>query len=132
VTGDAGHERSDAPPRFVAIGLAGFLMLIGVGALVALAVGTAFEHHRPVSRPNAFQLAAAGAPAPRLEVNGRADRLAIERRAEARLNGYGWADRPAGLARIPIDRAIALQAEQGWPDTANSVSPESNPEEPSP
>jgi hypothetical protein len=116
----------------VVIGLAGFLTLIGVGALFALAVGAAFEHRRPVSRPNAFEVAAARAAAPRLEVNGRADRLVIERRAEARLDGYGWADRPAGLARIPIDRAMALQAEQGWPNAGNSVSPESNPEGPSP
>ena len=35
-------------------------------------------------------------------------------RAEARLNGYGWAEGQPGLARIPIDRAMELLESRGW------------------
>ena len=33
----------------------------------------------------------------------------------ARLSSYGWVDRPAGVAHIPIDRAMAILAERGLP-----------------
>jgi hypothetical protein len=32
-----------------------------------------------------------------------------------RLNSYGWVDQQAGIARIPIDRAMALLAQRGLP-----------------
>lgn len=32
----------------------------------------------------------------------------METSASAHLDGYGWVDRQAGIARIPIDRAMAL------------------------
>ena len=35
--------------------------------------------------------------------------------AEARLNSYGWVDRETGVVRIPLDRAMALIAENGLP-----------------
>jgi hypothetical protein len=31
-----------------------------------------------------------------------------ERDTRSHLSGYGWVDRPAGIVRIPIDRAIDL------------------------
>jgi hypothetical protein len=38
------------------------------------------------------------------------------RRAEnAQLQSYGWVDRTAGIARVPIDRAIQVVLEQGLP-----------------
>ena len=32
------------------------------------------------------------------------------------LASYGWTDRNAGIAHIPVDRAMAILAERGWPD----------------
>jgi hypothetical protein len=67
--------------------------------------------HVPPARP-AYQ-ASAG---PRLETRPALDRLDAELQARARLEGYGWVDRQAGIARIPIERAMAIQARRGWPD----------------
>ena len=53
---------------------------------------------------------------PPLEVDPRAERVRIEKEASGRLETYGWTDREAGLARIPVERAIAILAEHGWPD----------------
>lgn len=111
-----GHETSDMPAGPAALAIVGLLLLIAVGALVAWALGATFEHRRPPETPSAFERAAASPALPRLEVDGRADRVAIDLRAQARLSGYGWTDRQAGLARIPIARAMALQAQAGWPD----------------
>jgi hypothetical protein len=52
---------------------------------------------------------------PRLEPNPLAPRLAVRAREQAQLTSYGWVDRSAGVARIPIDRAMELLAERGLP-----------------
>jgi hypothetical protein len=31
------------------------------------------------------------------------------------LSTYGWTDKKAGVVRIPIDRAMQLQMERGFP-----------------
>jgi hypothetical protein len=47
-------------------------------------------------------------PAPLLQPHPASD-LAQERALQhARLHGYAWVDREAGIARIPIERAMAL------------------------
>ena len=33
----------------------------------------------------------------------------------ARLSAYGWIDRAAGIAHIPVDRAIDIVVEKGLP-----------------
>jgi len=40
------------------------------------------------------------------------------KKADDDMLGYGWADRDANRARIPIDRAMELIAQHGWPDSA--------------
>jgi len=68
----------------------------------------------PVTRE--FQLDARKMPpAPQLEVSEPGD-LARDRAAEDKLlTTYGWADKPSGTVRIPIERAIDMVAEQGLP-----------------
>ncbi|HEY3800865.1 MAG TPA: hypothetical protein VGL58_21130 [Caulobacteraceae bacterium] len=112
----AGHETSDLPAGWAALAIAGLLSLIVVGALVAWGMTAWTQHARPMQAPSGFQQAASQPASPRLEVDALSDRLALERRAEARLAGYGWADRAASLAHIPIGRAMSLLATQGWPD----------------
>jgi hypothetical protein len=54
-------------------------------------------------------------PAPRLQTQPFKD-IYLMRKAEAeRLESYGWVDQPAGVTRIPIDRAMELVIERGLP-----------------
>jgi len=54
-------------------------------------------------------------PGPRLQVFPR-DELAEHREAEReRLSHYQWIDPDAGLAKIPIDRAVEIVVESGVP-----------------
>ena len=52
-----------------------------------------------------------------------------ELRAEERqlLDGYGWADEPGGIARIPIAQAMKLVAEKGLPRWAPAPQPSPSP-----
>jgi len=54
-------------------------------------------------------------PLPRLETN-EGEQLSDRRvREEETLNTYGWLDQKAGVAHIPIERAMALIVERGLP-----------------
>jgi hypothetical protein len=58
---------------------------------------------------------------PRLEPDSLAPLRAARAREEALLSSYGWVDRGAGVARIPIDRAMDLLVERGLPPSKPMV-----------
>jgi hypothetical protein len=54
-------------------------------------------------------------PQPRLESDETTEINDFRMQEEETLNSYGWVDQQAGVARIPIDRAMALLAQRGLP-----------------
>lgn len=54
-------------------------------------------------------------PEPRLQVDPLADRQVVLG-PDARASTYGWADKARGRARIPVDVAMRVVAERGWPE----------------
>jgi hypothetical protein len=108
-----GYERSDISARAAIIGVGGVLALAAIGGVSAWGLLAALGKDASPTAPMNPHFTA---PGPRLQSAPRLDRAVIERRAQLRLESYGWVDRPAGLAHIPIDRAMTLQAERGWPD----------------
>lgn len=52
---------------------------------------------------------------PRLQPDPASDLAAERAQQQARLDRYQWIDRDAGIARIPIERAMALLAQQPAP-----------------
>jgi hypothetical protein len=50
-----------------------------------------------------------------LETNERLEINDFRLQEEKTLNSYGWIDQQAGVARIPIDRAMQLLAQRGLP-----------------
>jgi hypothetical protein len=113
-----GHELHEVSP--VPVIVAGVLLAVAVG--LAVAVVTLFgaaKIDRPLSlNPPPVRPTPAVPPLPpepRLEeVPG--EQLRQVRAAEDQvLNSAGWVDRQAGVARIPIDRAIDLTVQQGLP-----------------
>jgi hypothetical protein len=59
-------------------------------------------------------------PAPALEARSGQTLDPYRASQQQRLNSYGWVDRSAGIARIPIDRAIDLLTERGMPSRSAS------------
>jgi hypothetical protein len=53
--------------------------------------------------------------APLLETNERGQFRSFLLNQEDQLNSYGWIDEKAGVAHIPIERAMALIVERGLP-----------------
>jgi hypothetical protein len=52
---------------------------------------------------------------PMLEVNERGQFRDFLTKQENQLNSYGWVDEKAGVAHIPIERAMELMAQRGLP-----------------
>ncbi len=111
-----GHETRDLPPGAILVALGGIFVLIAVTGIGVAVLLHNLERRAEPAGLTAFPAAAEARTGPPLEVDPAAERVALEARARARLQGYAWTDRDAGLARIPIERAMALLVARGWPD----------------
>ena len=107
------HELSDAPPRNAVLFTGGL-----VAALVASLWVTWW-----LFRVMAAATAPAGGmdtkrvrpPEPRLQERPAHDLLEIRAAEAERLSTYGWVDRQAGVAHIPIGRAMDLVVQEAAP-----------------
>lgn len=119
--GRRGHESTKLDVRLIVVFLAGVgvssvIIYLGLNALMSSLTHPERGPERFPSRvspaspddPEAF-------PAPRIQVNLHVDLVRLRNSERAELNSYGWVDRDAGIARIPIDRAIEIIAKRGLP-----------------
>ncbi len=60
-------------------------------------------------------------PEPDLQVASSRDYQAMRAAEEAQLHSYGWVDREAGIAAIPIERAMEILAGRGLPAQKSPV-----------
>jgi hypothetical protein len=112
------HEESDVNVRAILGFGAGLFATCAVVAVVAALLLGYFT--RQASRtPRVFPLAAAQEtqppPEPRLQTHPREDMEQLRARETAVLESYGWVDKNAGLARIPIEEAMRLTVQRGVP-----------------
>ena len=116
--GEPGHEPIPIPLRGI-VTFAVCLVLMGIAIHFLLgAVMTGFSRDEKRSerrRPALFAREEGQFPEPRNQVAPVTDLSRLREREAEVLNGYGWVDRKAGIARIPIDRAIRILAEKGLP-----------------
>jgi hypothetical protein len=130
-----GHEARDISTRVVV--RFGIALIVGA-VIVHLAVWVVYRQFGvQADRAYAvreFPLAPVGAPAqppaPRLQTQPREELKAMRASEGDRLTGYGWVNPAAGVAYIPVERAIQLTLEQGLParTDAGGFRPETRPE----
>jgi hypothetical protein len=136
----SGHEDSDVAVRPLAIFLAGLAgSLVAVGAICAwlFSVFLAESQQADVA-PGPRAEVERRTPGPLLQHSPREERDELRAAEERRLHAAEWIDRDRGIARIPIERAIELTAERGFPKwpaaevtpPAAAESPERPPTEP--
>ena len=118
----AGHEIRDAkigPIILIAAGLAITVAIVGV-----LIYGI-FQYlgAHPAATVQANPMSAGDAqipPEPRIEEHPEIEIQQLHAQEERTLSTYGWVDKKAGVVRIPIDRAMELQLERGFPTRKGS------------
>lgn len=67
-------------------------------------------------------------PAPHLQTDPLADIAALHAEENQILQGYAWVDREAGVARIPVARAIEILAARNGELPATDAAPQEAPE----
>jgi hypothetical protein len=113
----AGHETRDAgtgPIILVGLGLAFLVAMVALmiyGILWYLGAHPAFT-----ARVNPMALEDSQIPPrPRLEEHPAIEIQQLHAQEDRILSTYGWMDKKTGVVRIPIDRAMELELERGFP-----------------
>jgi hypothetical protein len=70
---------------------------------------------------------AASVPPPRLQVAPPLELARLKEEEHIRTISYGWVDRRAGVARIPIDRAMEIVSRSGLPRVAPAPASQAKP-----
>jgi hypothetical protein len=101
------------------------LFALGLAAFIALALVVLHLLFGMAPSPQPF---AAGTGLPgsgrvMLETAPDATASAYEAEQQRLLTTFGWADRGAGIARIPVDAAMAVVAARGIPDWGANPTP---------
>jgi hypothetical protein len=109
------YEERDVTFRPIAV-VAAFLAMLSVATIGLMYGLDRFLVAREAARsapasPLAQSYGRQEPPVPRLQENPRRDIEALRAREQALLDSYAWVDRAAGRVRIPVERAIALLAE---------------------
>lgn len=113
------HEESDVNVSAI--------IRYGVGLIVIAAVVHVFlwwllgvyegQHER--AQTQAYPMAAGQQnrlpPAPRFQENPQEELQELRARQKALLEGYGWVNKEAGVARIPIEEAMKMIVARGLP-----------------
>ena len=112
-----GHETRDVTIRPIVLALLGgtAVALIFIGLMWVL---LDFSSERqalqsPAANPLAATFARKEPPEPRLQTHPLTDLAGLRQHENELLHGYGWADKNAGVVRIPIDKAKELIAKSG-------------------
>lgn len=103
-----GHEPPAVMIRPVLI--AASILIVGVLSLGLLL----YQTLKPQLHATAFEAAAPAPipPQPRLQAHAPADLSVLRAQQEALLSQYAWLDSAHRAARIPIERAMAIYAQQ--------------------
>jgi hypothetical protein len=104
------------------------IVLCALGAVVFVGLTlVGLRLYGPFRVPDRVEQPARPFPAPALQVHPPDDLAAMRRAQAARLEGYAWVDRDAGIARIPVARAMEILAARGAAAYAAPVQPERTP-----
>lgn len=113
-----GHETKDA--SILGVVLTGVGLAIGGAIALAIVYGIfQFLSTQQVTtappNPMAETSVQQFPPAPRVEEHPAVEIQELHAREDSLLSTYGWTDKEAGVVRIPIDRAIDLELQRGFP-----------------
>ncbi|MGA3185608.1 MAG: hypothetical protein ABSF22_00730 [Bryobacteraceae bacterium] len=112
------HETDTGDVR--AIGITGLVLAVAIAIILLLVYGI-FQYllHHPIviapANPMADTTRQQFPSQPRIEEHPDVELRHLHSREDTILSTYGWIDKKSGVVRIPIDRAIELQLERGFP-----------------
>lgn len=104
-----GHEPDQPTLRGIAIGAGSIVGAVVVAVVVGFLIVRTLPHDEVASKPGSPPPITGG---PVLQATPERDFPAFHAEKQRLLDDYGWVDRAHGIARIPIERAMALLVAQ--------------------
>jgi hypothetical protein len=112
-----GHETRDVNVTKVTLFGLGLMAVVIVSVALMAWLFDYLAGREAASQPQPATLTARPAaqlpPEPRLQANPAADLAQMRAEEDRQLRAYGWVDRGAGLARIPVDEAMEIVVRKG-------------------
>ena len=123
---DASYDRSDLGAQGIVSFLIGLAITVVFIHLIVWGFVRAYTHFEPKAMERTSAIIEPQAvppqgdpvlrfPAPQLQPDPTADLNKYREAVEQQLNSTGWIDQKAGIAHIPVERAIDLLAQRGLP-----------------
>jgi hypothetical protein len=114
----SGHEQSDASVGPIVLTGAGLVVVVAIVCVLVYGIFWYLADHplsaarpNPMAETNQEQFP----PVPRLEVHPTIEMHELRSDEDKILSTYGWTDKDKAIVRVPIDRAMELQLERGFP-----------------
>jgi hypothetical protein len=114
--GGGGYDRSDADPKLIVYSTLGLVVGMVIVCLIVVGIFRAMQTAMPqdarisgMANPNRMP------PEPRLQAHPADELQALRQHEDDVLNHYGWVDQKAGVVRIPVDKAMDIMAQRGFP-----------------
>jgi len=113
------YEHKDANVKLIVGSTLGLIVTMVIICLVMVGIFNGLQaitttregHGAGVRNPNVSQVP----PEPRLQPHPANELTALRQHEDEVLNSYGWVDQKAGVVRIPIDKAMDIMAQRGFP-----------------
>ena len=119
------HERDPFAAKPILLGLGALVALLVLGWAIPTWMQTEMEERQvsklPPPNPLVETYGRVLPPVPRLQVNPDRDIEQLREAEQQRLTTYGWVDETAGIAHIPVDRAMALIAARAKRETSEAA-----------
>ena len=115
---ETSYDHSDLGASGIFIFLVGLALVVGLVHVVVYGFLRAYENYAPSNVERTAEKIGDPTqrfPAPVVQPDPVADMNKFREAEELELNSAGWLDQKAGIAHIPVERAIDLVAQRGLP-----------------
>jgi hypothetical protein len=118
---EPGHEATGVEARGLVVGAGVLVAMVVVSELVLWLWMGDFRREEQEAKaltPARSSVKVEQFPQPRLQESPPIELVQLKEEESRRIETYGWVDRKAGVARIPVDRAMDILAKKGLPKVA--------------
>jgi hypothetical protein len=112
-----GHEVADARVRPIVLTGVGLAVGAAIVCLIVYGIFRYLTEHPSATAPSNPMAATQPQfpPEPRIEEHPAIEFHDLHAKEDSILSTYGWSDKQAGVVRIPVDRAMELMLQRGFP-----------------
>ena len=94
----------------------GLVVSVVIVCLIVVGIFKAMQEAMPRDAPiSSLENPNTMPPQPRLQPHPAVELQALRQHEDDVLNHYGWVDQKAGVVRIPVDKAMDILAQRGFP-----------------